>query len=175
MSDTAPTVSPERYRQVMGRLPTGVVAITGVEDDGSDLGFIVGSFHSLSLDPPIVTFSVGHTSSTWPRIRRKQVFTVNVLSSTQVDACKALSGKGADKFKSVDYMPGPLGAPRLRDSIAWIDCTVQAEVLVGDHFMVIGDVGAMESADGDPLLFQAGKFGTYTPLSPELSSTPQGA
>jgi 3-hydroxy-9,10-secoandrosta-1,3,5(10)-triene-9,17-dione monooxygenase reductase component len=175
MSSTTAPISPEQYRKVMGRLPTGVVAITGVDDDGNELGFIVGSFHSLSLDPPIVTFSVGHTSSSWPRIRRRQVFTANVLSSTQVAACRALAGKGAGKFESVAYTAGPLGAPRLRDSIAWIDCSVQAEVLVGDHFMVIGTVGAMESADGEPLLFQAGQFGTYTSLIPEPSPAPTGA
>ena len=175
MSNPTATISPEHYRKVMGRLPTGVVAITGVDDDGNDLGFIVGSFHSLSLDPPIVTFSVGHTSSTWPRIRRRQVFTANVLSRTQVDECRALAGKGAGKFDSVNYTAGPLGAPRLRDSIAWIDCTVQAEVLVGDHFMVIGTVGAMDAADGEPLLFQAGQFGTYTALTPEPTPALTGA
>ena len=175
MSSPTATISPEHYRKVMGRLPTGVVAITGIDDDGNELGFIVGSFHSLSLDPPIVTFSVGHTSSTWPRIRRRQVFTANVLSSTQVDACRALAGKGAGKFASLSYTAGPLGAPRLRDSIAWIDCSVQAEVLVGDHFMVIGTVGGMEAADGEPLLFQAGQFGTYTSLSPEPSLASTGA
>lgn len=175
MSSPTATISPEHYRKVMGRLPTGVVAITGIDDDGNELGFIVGSFHSLSLDPPIVTFSVGHTSSSWPRIRRRQVFTANVLSSTQVDACRALAGKGAGKFASLSYTAGPLGAPRLRDSIAWIDCSVQAEVLVGDHFMVIGTVGGMEAADGEPLLFQAGQFGTYTSLSPEPSLASTGA
>jgi 3-hydroxy-9,10-secoandrosta-1,3,5(10)-triene-9,17-dione monooxygenase reductase component len=174
MSNLTAPISPEHYRKVMGRLPTGVVAITGVDDDGNDLGFIVGSFSSLSLDPPIVTFSVGHTSSTWPRLRRQGVFTANVLSRNQVGECRALAGKGAGKFESVAYTAGPLGAPRLRDSIAWIDCTVQAEVLVGDHFMVIGTVGAMEAADGEPLLFQAGQFGTYQALSPEPSRAPAG-
>lgn len=167
MDNATTSISPEQYRKVMGRLPTGVVAITGIDDDGNNLGFIVGSFHSLSLDPPIVTFSVGHTSSSWPRIRRRQVFTANVLSDTQLAECRALAGKGAEKFEAVDYAAGPLGAPRLRNSIAWVDCTVSAEVLVGDHFMVIGNVGAMDSADGGALLFLGGKFGRYTSLDPE--------
>lgn len=164
MTDPTTKVSPEQYRKVMGRLPTGVVAITGVDDEGEDVGFIVGSFGSLSLDPPIVTFSVGHSSSSWPRIRRRQVFSANVLSTTQLRECRALSSKGVGKFREVAYTPGPLGAPRLRDAIAWIDCTVHAEILVGDHFQVIGNVESMDSADGEPLLFQAGQFGTYQPL-----------
>ena len=115
MSSPTATISPEHYRKVMGRLPTGVVAITGIDDDGNELGFIVGSFHSLSLDPPIVTFSVGHTSSTWPRIRRRQVFTANVLSSTQVDACRALAGKErASSRRSAHRRPARRSsAPRL--------------------------------------------------------------
>jgi flavin reductase (DIM6/NTAB) family NADH-FMN oxidoreductase RutF len=148
----------------MGRIPTGVVAITGVDDDGNNVGFIVGSFGSLSLDPPMVTFSVGHSSSSWPRIRRRQVFTANVLSSTQLAECRALAGKGDNKFDKLVYTAGPHGAPRLRDAVAWIDCTVHAEVLVGDHFMVLGNVDVMDSADGEALLFQAGQFGTYKSL-----------
>ena len=166
MSNLTAPISPEHYRAVMGRLPTGVVAITGVDENGDDLGFIVGSFSSLSLDPPIVTFSVGHHSSTWTLIRRRQVFTANVLSRSQLDACQALARKGPGKFDGVDYSRGPLGAPRLTDSIAWIDCSVHAEVLVGDHFMVVGTVQAMEGAHGEPLLFQAGQFGTYATLPP---------
>jgi flavin reductase (DIM6/NTAB) family NADH-FMN oxidoreductase RutF len=173
MSTATPAVSPDQYRKVMGRLPTGVVAITGIDDDGNDLAFVVGSFHSLSLQPPIVTFSVGHTSSSWPKIRLRQVFTANILSSTQLETCRALASKGPDKLKSISYTAGPLGAPRIEGAIAWIDCNVQSEVLVGDHFMVIGEVGAMESADGDPLMFQAGKYGTYTHFEP--APIPTGA
>jgi 3-hydroxy-9,10-secoandrosta-1,3,5(10)-triene-9,17-dione monooxygenase reductase component len=167
MSDLQASINPEHYRTVMGRLPTGVVAITGVGEDGRDLGFIVGSFSSLSLDPPIVTFSVGHHSTTWPLIRRRQVFTANVLARSQMDTCRALARKGPGKFEGVDYGRGPLGAPRLTDAIAWIDCSVHAEVLVGDHFMVVGTVQAMEAAEGEPLLFQAGQYGTYATLPSE--------
>lgn len=170
MSNLTASITPEHYRTVMGRLPTGVVAITGVDEDGNDLGFIVGTFHSLSLDPPIVTFSVGDQSSTWPLIRRRQVFTANVLSRTQVDTCRALARKGPGKFDGLAYSRGPLGAPRLTGSIAWIDCSVHAEVLVGDHFMVVGTVEAMETADGEPLLFQAGQFGSYASLPSELAA-----
>ncbi|MGH3519742.1 MAG: flavin reductase family protein [Haloechinothrix sp.] len=175
MSDLTALITSEHYRKVMGRLPTGVVAITGVEEDGNNLGFIVGSFHSLSLDPPIVTFSVANTSSTWPRIRRRQVFTANILSSTQLDVCRALASKGPEKFSSVAYTAGPLGAPRLAGSVAWIDCSVQAEVLVGDHFMVVGAVESMEADDREPLLFRGGQYGTYATFMTEPSAASKGA
>lgn len=173
ITQTIPITS-EHYRKVMGRLPTGVVAITGLDPDGDNLGFIVGSFHSLSLDPPIVTFSVANTSSTWPRIRRQQVFTANVLSAGQLDVCRALASKGPDKFDTIAHAAGPLGAPRLTGALAFVDCTVQAEVLVGDHFMVVGTVEAMEAADGEPLLFQGGQYGTYTSLAAASTASPKG-
>jgi 3-hydroxy-9,10-secoandrosta-1,3,5(10)-triene-9,17-dione monooxygenase reductase component len=175
MNDLTAPITSEHYRKVMGRLPTGVVAITGVEENGNNLGFVVGSFHSLSLDPPIVTFSVANTSSTWPRIRRRQIFTANILSSSQLDVCRALASKGPEKFSSVAHTAGPLGAPRLGGSIAWIDCSVQAEVLVGDHFMVVGTVEAMEATGGEPLLFRGGEYGTYATFLPELGTVSRGA
>ncbi|GAA3725265.1 flavin reductase (DIM6/NTAB) family NADH-FMN oxidoreductase RutF [Spinactinospora alkalitolerans] len=154
-------ISQQHYRKVMGRLPTGVVAVTGLDAAGEELGFIVGTFASLSLSPPLVTFSVAETSSTWPKIRRRQNFTANVLASPQTDVCRALSRKGVEKFQGLQYTTGPLGTPHLHGAIAWIDCAVQAEVVVGDHFMVVGSVMSMESAEGEPLLFQAGEFGRY--------------
>lgn len=156
------SVSEQHYRKVMGRIPTSVVAITGLDETGEELGFIVGTFASLSLTPPLVTFSVAETSSTWPRIRRRQNFTANVLAGPQTDVCRALSRKGPGKFEGLRYETGVLGTPRLLDSIAWIDCVVQAEVVVGDHFMVVGSVTSMESVDGEPLLFQGGEFGRYS-------------
>lgn len=171
MSETASPFNSDHYRKVMGRLPTGVVAITGLADDGNELGLIVGTFHSLSMNPPVVTFSVASTSQTWPLIRRRKVFTANVLSSTQTEVCRSLAKKGPGKFENVDRHPGPVGTPRLADAIAWIDCTVQAEILVGDHFMVVGNVEAMESSDGVPLLFQAGQFGSYEPLESATAKT----
>lgn len=156
------SISQQHYRKVMGRIPTSVVAITGIDETGEELGFIVGTFASLSLEPPLVTFSVAETSSTWPRIRRSQHFSANVLAGPGSEVCSALSRKGPGKFDGLRYETGETGVPHLLDSVAWIDCTLQAEVVVGDHFMVVGGVTAMTAADGQPLLFQGGEFGRYT-------------
>lgn len=157
-------ISEQHYRSVMGRLPTGVVAVTGLDAAGEELGFVVGTFASLSLSPPLITFSVAETSSTWPKIRRQQNFTANVLARGQTEVCRALSRKGPGKFDGLRHVTSSLGTPQLLGSIAWIDCVVHTEVVVGDHFMVVGSVQSMESADGEPLLFQAGEFGRYVEL-----------
>ncbi|MET3164802.1 UNVERIFIED_ORG: flavin reductase (DIM6/NTAB) family NADH-FMN oxidoreductase RutF [Arthrobacter sp. UYEF10] len=162
MEITAPTeITSAHYRKVLGRLPTGVVAITGVNDEDDQLGLIVGTFQSLSLDPPLVMFCVDKSSSTWPKLRNLQNFTANILSEGQVEVCRALSRKGPKKFENLPYTTGPLGTPRLDGASAWIDCAVTAEVAVGDHYMVIGAISAMEEGTGDALLFKGGAFGQY--------------
>ncbi|WP_461175140.1 flavin reductase family protein (plasmid) [Arthrobacter sp. Z1-9] len=157
----APAISPADYRQVFGLLPTGVVAITGHAADGRPMGFVVGTFQSLSLEPALVTFCVDKSSSTWPTLRSLGRFTANILSTGQLSVCKALSRKGQDKFQGIDYEESALGTPRILDSTAWIDCEVLSEVVAGDHYMIVGAVKAMETGSGDALLFRGGKFGEY--------------
>ena len=65
-------ITPAYYRQVLGKLPTGVMAITGVNDDNEKLGLVVGTFQSLSLEPPLVMFCVDKSSSSWPKLRKLQ-------------------------------------------------------------------------------------------------------
>jgi len=150
------------YRQVLGLLPTGVVAITGLTDDGKPMGFVVGTFQSLSLEPALVTFCVDKSSSTWPTLRSLGRFTANMLSIDQLSVCKALARKGEDKFRGIDYEESAIGTPRILNSTAWIDCHVISEVVAGDHYMIVGSVSAMEAGARDALMFRGGKFGEFT-------------
>lgn len=164
-ASTPPTdITPAYYRQVLGKLPTGVVAVTGINDDDEKLGLVVGTFQSLSLEPPLVMFCVDKSSSTWPKLRKLQNFTANILSDDQITICRSLSRKGPRKFEDLPYTPGPLGTPHLDGATAHIDCVVTAEVVVGDHYMVVGAVTNMEEGSGDALLFRGGKFGQYQPI-----------
>jgi flavin reductase (DIM6/NTAB) family NADH-FMN oxidoreductase RutF len=163
------------YRQVLGLLPTGVTAITGVNDDDEKLGLIVGTFQSLSLEPPLVMFCVDRSSSTWPRLRKLQNFTANILADDQIAVCRSLSRKGPRKFDDLPCTAGPLGTPRLDGAAAYIDCTVTAEVVVGDHYMVVGSVTAMEQGTGGALLFRGGTFGQYLPIDIPASAAARSA
>lgn len=166
-------ITPAHYRQVLGKLPTGVTAITGVNDDDEKLGLVVGTFQSLSLDPPLVMFCVDKSSSSWPKLRKLQKFTANILSDDQISICRSLSRKGPQKFEGLPCTAGPLGTPHLDGATAYIDCVVTAEVVVGDHYMVVGAVTNMEEGTGDALLFRAGKFGQYLPIKiPAPESVP---
>ncbi|MFG3010328.1 flavin reductase family protein [Streptomyces cinerochromogenes] len=150
------------FRRVLGGFASGVTVITAPAVDGEPgpAGFACQSFSSLSLEPPLVCFMVGRSSTTWPRIARAGVFCVNVLGAGQEELCRGFAVSGGDKFAGVAYDPAPVsGAPRLDGAAAWIDCTVHAVHTGGDHLIVVGRVDAL-GADGpeEPLLFHRGRF-----------------
>src|SRR5687767_9052427 len=87
-----------RFRQVLGRFPTGVVVVTGIDPHGRPAGMAVGSFTSVSLVPPLLAFFPDKGSSSFPKIRASGSFCVNVLSASQEPVCRAFATKGADKF-----------------------------------------------------------------------------
>ncbi len=133
-------------------------------------GFACQSFSALSLDPPLVVFMVGRTSTTWPRIARAGVFCVNVLGADQGELCRRFAVSGTDKFAGVAHTPAPAtGSPRLTGALAWIDCTIHAVHPGGDHLIVVGRVETLGAdtddgtadTDGAPLLFHRGRFGGF--------------
>ncbi|MFK4099706.1 flavin reductase family protein [Streptomyces sp. NPDC019531] len=158
--DERAPVDQGEFRRVLGNFASGVTVITAPGTPPA--GFACQSFSSLSLDPPLVAFMVGRTSTTWPRIAHAGVFCVNVLSADQGELCRAFAVSGADKFTGVPHAPAPAtGSPRLDGTLAWIDCTIHAVHTGGDHLIVVGRVEALgtgEAADG-PLVFHRGRFG----------------
>ena len=158
-----PIVEPAKFRQVLGHFPTGVTVITAAPDH-TPVGLAVGSFFSVSLDPPLVGFCAGKSSSSWPRIHESGVFCVNILAEDQEDVCRSFASKDIDKFASVGWKPAATGAPRLNDVLAWIDCELDAVHDAGDHHLVVGRVLELEVArEGGPLLFFRGGYGRFQP------------
>jgi flavin reductase (DIM6/NTAB) family NADH-FMN oxidoreductase RutF len=149
-----------RFRQVLGHFPTGVTVVTAVGPDGP-AGLTIGSFTSVSLDPPLVGFLPGKGSSSWPAIEQAGAFCVNVLALEQGDICWRFAREAA-KFEGIEWTTGPTGSPILEGVLAWIDCTIEEVVDAGDHWFVLGRVQAMDARDGDPMLFFRGKLGGFT-------------
>ncbi|MFF3862392.1 flavin reductase family protein [Streptomyces sp. NPDC002209] len=166
--DERAPVSPAEFRAVLGNFASGVTVITAPPAQGEDgpAGFACQSFASLSLDPPLVTFMVARTSTTWPRIARAGVFCVNILGAEQGGLCRAFAVSGADKFAGITHSPAPVtGSPQLEAVPAWIDCRIHAVHTGGDHLIVVGRVEAMGAAgEGEPLLFHKGRFGRFDDL-----------
>ena len=152
------------YRSIMGRYPTGVVIVTGVDESGQPQGMVVGTFSSVSLEPPLVAFMPSVTSSSWAKMQDITRLCINVLAADQEELCRVFASKGAtDKWEGVNWRPSPAGAPILEGSIAWIECEVEEVLTRGDHHIVIGQVQALEAMRSvSPLTFIRGGYGRFT-------------
>jgi 3-hydroxy-9,10-secoandrosta-1,3,5(10)-triene-9,17-dione monooxygenase reductase component len=160
------TIDPVLFRQVLGSYPTGVCAITATSVGGAFAGMVVGSFTSVSLDPPLVGFLPGKNSTSWPLIEAAGHFCVNVLASDQQDICRRLAAKGEDKFAGLDVVMSDHGHPVIAGSIARIDCVLHAVLDAGDHWFVLGRVLGLEmTRDDDPMLFYRGRYGGFTRIA----------
>ena len=153
--------NPAEFRRVLGHVPTGVVVVTSIGLDGEPVGMAVGSFTSVSLDPPLVGFLPARTSSTFPKIQQAGHFCVNVLSADQEDVCRSFARPG-DKFAGIGWTSDGNQAPHLDGAVAWIDCTVESISDAGDHHFVLGRVHDLQVAnDLLPLVFFQGGYGRF--------------
>ena len=118
---------------MLGHFPTGVVVITAIHD-GTPAGLAVGSFASVSLDPPLVAFFPGRSSTSWPQIEQAGYFCVNILGENQEDICRIFASRGSDKFATIGWKRGRTGAPILNDVVGWIECAIERVDEAGDHF-----------------------------------------
>lgn len=154
------------FRQVLGQYPTGVSVVTGIGPQGEPVGMAVGTFTSVSLDPPMVGFLPAKTSSSWPKIRASGSFCINILGQHQEHVCRAFASKDPDKFRGLTWRPAASGAPVIDGVVAWIDCELEAVHPAGDHLIVVGRVGALDvESQMLPLLFFQGGYGGFTPHS----------
>jgi 3-hydroxy-9,10-secoandrosta-1,3,5(10)-triene-9,17-dione monooxygenase reductase component len=149
----------DNFRTVMGRLPTGVVVVTG-GDPEQPSGLVVGSFMSVSLQPPLVAVSPAKASTSWPAIEAAGTFCANVLAEGQEQLARHFAVSGGDKFAGVEWSPAPAtGAPLLDGVAAWIDCRIYERYEAGDHWLVLGEVLELSVLrGGGALLFHGGSF-----------------
>ena len=161
--DDAAGVDEAHFRQVLGHFPTGVTVVTAM-NDGTPVGLAVGSFTSVSLDPPLVLFCPAKTSSSWNHIERAGAFCVNILGENQEDVSRVFAGKGEDKFQGLGWKMGAVGAPIINDVLAWIDCRIETVHDGGDHHLVVGRVKELGIGhEGRPLVFFRGGYGRFEP------------
>ncbi len=162
-SDSARTTDTAEYRRVFGHLPTGVVIVTGRGASGEALGITIGSFGSISLEPPLAGFFIGTSSRSWPLIAAHGAFSANVLAASQGELCWRFAKDQADgsRFDGLDVSTTPNGSPLLPGIVAAIDCTVHAVHDVGDHRLVVGAVTHLQVHDASaaPMVFVRGKTG----------------
>lgn len=161
---TRASIDPADYREVMGHYPTGVAVVTGLGEQGEPIGMVVGTFTAVSLDPPLVAFMPTVTSGTYALMRDAGRFCINVLAHDQLELCRVMAVPRPGKFDDVSWSPGGNGAPLLADAVAHIECSLQEEVLAGDHYIVLCAVKSMQVTNpATPLLFFQGGYGGFNP------------
>jgi 3-hydroxy-9,10-secoandrosta-1,3,5(10)-triene-9,17-dione monooxygenase reductase component len=156
-------IDPMLYRKVLGHFPTGVTVVASMVD-GRAVGLAIGSFFSVSLDPPLVGFCVADTSSTWPLMSAIGSFGVSVLAEDQHETSGRFASKADDKFEGISWEPAPVtGSPLIHGAVAHIDCELHDQVVEGDHVIVIGLVRSLDLHRDDvgPLLFFKGAYGRH--------------
>lgn len=163
MAAHSDTVEATKFRQVLGQYPTGVSVITATDGE-TPVGMTVGTFTSVSLEPPLVAFLPQKTSTTWPLIEKAGKFCVNVLTWEQEHLCRQMARPSDQKFEDVNWHSSSLGSPIIEDGIAWLDCEITSVVDGGDHWIVIGAVRDLAiERDALPLVFFRGGYGRFTP------------
>jgi flavin reductase (DIM6/NTAB) family NADH-FMN oxidoreductase RutF len=160
------SIDAAQFRETLGHYPTGVAVVTVVGENGQPDGMVVGTFSSVSLDPPLIAFFPAKTSASFARLRTAQTFCVNVLASDQEPLCRRIASLGLGKFDGVPWRPASLGSPILEGAVSWIECSFEDIQQAGDHFIVLGrvlDLGVERSTL--PLLFFQGGYGRFSPGS----------
>ena len=150
------------FRKVLGKYPTGVTLVSSKDDQGP-FAMVIGSFGSVSLDPPLVQFMPAKESGTWLRIKKTGRYCVNVLGEHQLDLSNSFFNKDKDPFEAIHWSESTLGSPIIEGCVAWIDCLIGDVHEAGDHYIVIGEVKAIGASvkDEGPLLFLGGAYGSF--------------
>lgn len=163
-ADRSARIDQPTFREVLGHYPTGVVVVTGMSPAGEPLGMVVGSFSSVSLVPPLVSFMPMTGSQTYGALRECPVFCINVLAHDQRDMCRVLSSRDPRKFDGVGWSVSEYGAPVLDEVVARIHCHPESEVEAGDHLIVLCRAVEVEVVRPvTPLLFFQGGYGGFSP------------
>jgi flavin reductase (DIM6/NTAB) family NADH-FMN oxidoreductase RutF len=161
-SDSSP-IDPRDFRNALGTYATGVTIITAAGTDGKPYGLTCNSFASVSLNPPLVLWSLVLYSSSLSVFQNAGHFAVNVLGASQQALANTFAKSSEDKFVGVEWTPGVGNAPLIKDSVANFQCRAVNRYYGGDHVIFLGAVEAYAYNRSEPLLFARGEYGRFVP------------
>src|ERR1700733_3874138 len=169
LASDSTAIDPREFRNALGTYATGVTIITAVTADGKPYGLTCNSFASVSLNPPLVLWSLGMFSQGLSTFQNASHFTVNVLGASQQELSNKFAKSSNDKFAGVDWTPGLGGAPVLANCVANFQCRAANRYYGGAHIIFLGAVEAYAYNRQEPLLFARGGYGRFVP--PQGSGT----
>jgi flavin reductase (DIM6/NTAB) family NADH-FMN oxidoreductase RutF len=145
-------------RAAFGAFPSGVTAVAGLRD-GVPRGLAASSFTSVSIDPPLVSVCVAHTSTTWPSLHVMPRLGLSVLAQDQDELCRALAARTADRFAGVGWEASDTGAVFVHGAALWLECSVVHRLPAGDHDLALLRVHRLTTYDDvPPLVFHGSRF-----------------
>lgn len=160
MSDTDSSFDARFFRTALGRFATGVTVVTAAAPDGTPIGLTVSSFNSVSLDPPLVLWSLSLRSHSQEVFERCERYVVNVLSAEQIALARHFAtGNTRERFDGLPQRTAPGGTPMLDEQCAaWFECRNRSRYIEGDHIIMVGEVECCGHTAEAPLVFHAGGF-----------------
>ncbi|KQN39862.1 hypothetical protein ASG37_16860 [Sphingomonas sp. Leaf407] len=151
-------------RRLFGHFPTGVTALCAMDGD-RPVGMTASAFVAISIAPPLVSVCIRHGSATWAQLRTLGRIGISFLGHAQAATARQLARPGDDRFAGIAYDVTPDGALFLGDATAWLDCSVEREIVAGDHDIILLRLHRAATAGGiAPLVFHASGFHTLTPI-----------
>jgi flavin reductase (DIM6/NTAB) family NADH-FMN oxidoreductase RutF len=150
-------VADDQLRHAYGHFPSGITAVCAAVD-GTPVGLAASSFTSVSMDPPLVSVCIQHSSTTWPILRRRPRLGLSVLAEGQEDLCLRLASRTGDRFAGTDWTEVDEGSVLIERAALWLDCSLHQEIPAGDHDIVLLRVRSIRTGDVPPLVFHGSRF-----------------
>ena len=157
-------VTPDVFRAALGTFATGVTIVTAIDAAGRPIGLTANSFNSVSLDPPLVLWSLSRQAGSMPAFEAGSHYAVNILAADQKPLAERFSHRHADRFDGVPWRASPSGVPLVDGAVAWFDCLNRSRYQEGDHLIFVGEVLHCAHGGGTPLIFHGGRYYTELPL-----------
>jgi flavin reductase (DIM6/NTAB) family NADH-FMN oxidoreductase RutF len=169
--DAAETVDARSFRQALGAFPTGVCLVTTINREGKREGMTINSFASVSLEPPLILWSIRDDARSAEAFLSSQSFNLSVLGADQRELALHFAKPAADKFERYEseFDQGTNLCPRLKAAVATFECSVYSRHQEGDHSVLLGRVEEFSRSDDAPLLFHSGQMGSLWDLAQTLS------
>ncbi len=149
-------IAREEFVRIMSAFPTGVAVVTTVNGEGTPRGLTTNAFTSVSAKPPILLVCVDLTSRTLPALRETRRFAVNFMGDDGEETCRLFASKADDKFERAAWRPGIGGVPILhQEAVAYAECTVRDDLVVGDHAVITGlvEAGSPPATESRPIVY----------------------
>lgn len=160
-----PDFSPRDFRAALGMFATGVTIVTARNDQGEPVGLTASSFNSVSLDPPLVLWSLGQAAGSMAVFASGRHYAINVLAADQQALAERFAARGVDRWAGIGFTEGANGAPLLEGCVATFECFNRSQYTEGDHVIFVGEVErCTRRPSASPLLFHGGRFYTEHPL-----------